>query len=150
MSHSLSNESRFCAVFGAERRQHYNEARRKPVLRDCLRFSSERRIGRQAVFHPRPAPQNLQCAATSSGETSAGPSLRTRSSAFLITPQAGASGFRYHALLTHHKENPTQINTCCEGQGARVIGSLPGIEFMAYWQIDTQPFNCFPAIARQT
>ena len=39
--------------------------------------------------------------------------------------QAGSEGFRYHALLTHQKEKPTQINTCCEGQGTRLIGSLP-------------------------
>jgi len=38
---------------------------------------------------------------------------------------AGPEGFRYHALLTHQKEKPTQINTCCEGQGTRLIGSLP-------------------------
>jgi DUF1680 family protein len=39
--------------------------------------------------------------------------------------QGGSEGFRYHALLTHHKEKPTHINTCCEGQGTRLIGSLP-------------------------
>ncbi|MGO9271773.1 MAG: beta-L-arabinofuranosidase domain-containing protein [Terriglobia bacterium] len=39
--------------------------------------------------------------------------------------QAGSQGFRYHALLVHHKERPTQMNTCCEGQGTRLIGSLP-------------------------
>ncbi len=39
--------------------------------------------------------------------------------------QGGSEGFRYHALLVHHKEKPTHINTCCEGQGARLIGSLP-------------------------
>jgi DUF1680 family protein len=39
--------------------------------------------------------------------------------------QAGSQGFRYHALLAHHKEKPTQMNTCCEGQGTRLIGSLP-------------------------
>jgi len=38
---------------------------------------------------------------------------------------AGSEGFRYHALLTHHKEKPTHMNTCCEGQGTRLIGSLP-------------------------
>jgi len=42
-----------------------------------------------------------------------------------LANQAGAEGFRYHALLTHRKEKPTQINTCCEGQGTRLIGSLP-------------------------
>jgi len=39
--------------------------------------------------------------------------------------QAGSQGFRYHALLVHHKEKPTHMNTCCEGQGTRLIGSLP-------------------------
>jgi DUF1680 family protein len=39
--------------------------------------------------------------------------------------QAGSQGFRYHALLVHAKERPTQKNTCCEGQGTRLIGSLP-------------------------
>jgi DUF1680 family protein len=39
--------------------------------------------------------------------------------------QAGSQGFRYHALLAHGKEKPTQMNTCCEGQGTRLIGSLP-------------------------
>ena len=38
---------------------------------------------------------------------------------------AGGEGFRYHALLTHRKEEPTHKNTCCEGQGTRLIGSLP-------------------------
>ena len=39
--------------------------------------------------------------------------------------QAGSEGFRYHALLAHRKEKPTQINTCCEGQGTRLVGSIP-------------------------
>ncbi len=39
--------------------------------------------------------------------------------------QAGSEGLRYHALLAHRKEKPTQINTCCEGQGTRLIGSIP-------------------------
>ena len=34
-------------------------------------------------------------------------------------------GFRYHALLTHRKEKPTHLNSCCEGQGTRLVGSLP-------------------------
>ena len=42
-----------------------------------------------------------------------------------LANQAGSQGFRYHALLVHHKEKPTQRNTCCEGQGTRLIGSLP-------------------------
>jgi uncharacterized protein len=42
-----------------------------------------------------------------------------------LANQAGSEGFRYHALLVHRKEKPTQKNTCCEGQGTRLIGSLP-------------------------
>ena len=42
-----------------------------------------------------------------------------------LANQSGVKGFRYHALLTHRKEQPTHINTCCEGQGTRLIGSLP-------------------------
>jgi DUF1680 family protein len=39
--------------------------------------------------------------------------------------QGGSLGLRYHALLVHSKEEPTHMNTCCEGQGTRLIGSLP-------------------------
>ena len=39
--------------------------------------------------------------------------------------QGGSQGLRYHALLVHSKEEPTHMNTCCEGQGTRLIGSLP-------------------------
>ena len=42
-----------------------------------------------------------------------------------LANQGGSKGFRYHALLVHRKEEPTRINTCCEGQGTRLIGSLP-------------------------
>ena len=42
-----------------------------------------------------------------------------------LANQAGAQGFRYHALLAHRKEKPTHMNTCCEGQGTRLVGSLP-------------------------
>ena len=42
-----------------------------------------------------------------------------------LASQAGPHGFRYHQVLVHQKENPTEINTCCEGQGTRLIGSLP-------------------------
>jgi DUF1680 family protein len=42
-----------------------------------------------------------------------------------LANQAGSEGFRYHALLVHHKEKPTHNNTCCEGQGTRLVGSLP-------------------------
>ena len=39
--------------------------------------------------------------------------------------QAGSEGLRYHALLDHRKEKPTRMNTCCEGQGTRLIASIP-------------------------
>ena len=42
-----------------------------------------------------------------------------------IADLVGSPGFRYHTLLTHHKEEPTAHNSCCEGQGTRLIGSLP-------------------------
>ena len=42
-----------------------------------------------------------------------------------LANQAGTEGLRYHALLTHQKDEHKQINTCCEGQGTRLIGSLP-------------------------
>ena len=42
-----------------------------------------------------------------------------------LANQAGSQGFRYHALLAHRKEKPTHMNTCCEGQGTRLVGSLP-------------------------
>ena len=42
----------------------------------------------------------------------------------LIANQAGSMGIRYHAALNGKKELPTAINTCCEGQGTRQLGSL--------------------------
>ena len=42
-----------------------------------------------------------------------------------IAQQAGSIGIRYHANLNGKKELPTAINTCCEGQGTRQLGSLP-------------------------
>ncbi len=42
-----------------------------------------------------------------------------------IAQQAGSVGIRYHANLNGKKELPTAINTCCEGQGTRQLGSLP-------------------------
>ena len=39
--------------------------------------------------------------------------------------QEGTEGLRYHAILVGQKEKGTRINTCCEGQGTRLIGSLP-------------------------
>lgn len=47
-----------------------------------------------------------------------------------IANQVGTNGIRYHAKLTGHKETDSNpyfycLNTCCEGQGTRLFGSLP-------------------------
>jgi uncharacterized protein len=42
-----------------------------------------------------------------------------------IANQNQGSGFRYHTILEGTKEKSTRENTCCEGQGTRLIGSLP-------------------------
>lgn len=39
--------------------------------------------------------------------------------------QEGTYGLRYHTILVGTKEEGTRKNTCCEGQGTRLIGSLP-------------------------
>jgi hypothetical protein len=39
--------------------------------------------------------------------------------------QDGSNGLRYHTILEGTKEKATKINTCCEGQGTRLIGSIP-------------------------
>jgi DUF1680 family protein len=39
--------------------------------------------------------------------------------------QDGGKGLRYHAVLEGKKEGATHCNTCCEGQGTRLLGSLP-------------------------
>jgi DUF1680 family protein len=39
--------------------------------------------------------------------------------------QQGSHGLRYHAILEGKKEQGTRKNTCCEGQGTRLIGSIP-------------------------
>ncbi len=39
--------------------------------------------------------------------------------------QDGTYGLRYHTILVGNKEKGTRINTCCEGQGTRLIGSIP-------------------------
>ena len=43
----------------------------------------------------------------------------------LLANVDGARGFRYHTLLGGQKEASRRVNTCCEGQGTRLIGSLP-------------------------
>lgn len=42
-----------------------------------------------------------------------------------LAQQAGSVGIRYHTNLNGKKELPSAINTCCEGQGSRQLGSLP-------------------------
>lgn len=42
-----------------------------------------------------------------------------------LANQDGTYGLRYHTILEGTKEKATRINTCCEGQGTRLIGSLP-------------------------
>lgn len=43
----------------------------------------------------------------------------------LLANQAGSRGIRYHTRLLEKKEGPRCTNTCCEGQGTRILGSLP-------------------------
>jgi uncharacterized protein len=42
-----------------------------------------------------------------------------------LAAQDAATGLRYHAILEGKKEKATHENTCCEGQGTRLLGSLP-------------------------
>lgn len=42
-----------------------------------------------------------------------------------IANQQGVYGIRYHTILEGKKEQGTRENTCCEGQGTRLIGSIP-------------------------
>jgi DUF1680 family protein len=42
----------------------------------------------------------------------------------LLANQAKSQGFRYHSVLVGKKEGATCDNTCCEGQGTRLVGSL--------------------------
>lgn len=39
--------------------------------------------------------------------------------------QDGGKGLRYHTIMEGKKEESTHENTCCEGQGTRLLGSLP-------------------------
>ena len=43
----------------------------------------------------------------------------------LLANLVGQPGIRYHTLLVGNKEAPTRHNSCCEGQGTRLIGALP-------------------------
>ena len=42
-----------------------------------------------------------------------------------LANQVGATGIRYHANLVGRKASGDAHNTCCEGQGTRLLGSLP-------------------------
>jgi DUF1680 family protein len=42
-----------------------------------------------------------------------------------LANQQGTTGLRYHTILVGKKEQGTRINSCCEGQGTRLIGSIP-------------------------
>jgi DUF1680 family protein len=42
-----------------------------------------------------------------------------------LANQDGGMGLRYHAMMEGKKEKATHENTCCEGQGTRLLGSLP-------------------------
>lgn len=43
----------------------------------------------------------------------------------ILANQGGTAGIRYHTMLAGKKEDPTHTNTCCEGQGTRMLGALP-------------------------
>lgn len=43
----------------------------------------------------------------------------------VLANQDGAKGIRYHTIMQGKKEKATRQNTCCEGQGTRLLGSLP-------------------------
>jgi DUF1680 family protein len=42
-----------------------------------------------------------------------------------LANQVADSGIIYHAKLSEKKEGGSHVNTCCEGQGSRLYGSLP-------------------------
>ena len=42
-----------------------------------------------------------------------------------LANQDGGTGLRYHTMMEGKKEKSTHENTCCEGQGTRLLGSLP-------------------------
>ena len=42
-----------------------------------------------------------------------------------LANQDRGAGLRYHTIMEGKKEKSTHENTCCEGQGTRLIGSIP-------------------------
>ncbi len=47
----------------------------------------------------------------------------------ILANQSGSEGIRYHTMLVGQKDQATRVNTCCEGQGTRLLGSLPQFIF---------------------
>jgi DUF1680 family protein len=43
----------------------------------------------------------------------------------ILANQDGSRGIRYHTMLVGQKEASQCVNSCCEGQGTRLVGSLP-------------------------
>lgn len=43
----------------------------------------------------------------------------------VLSNQEGSQGIAYHARLVGGKEKGTRSNSCCEGQGTRMLGALP-------------------------
>jgi len=64
-----------------------------------------------------------------------------------LANQVGAKGIRYHANLVGRKEAGTALNTCCEGQGTRLLGSLP--EYIYSTTSDGVYVNLFAASSIQ-
>jgi len=67
-----------------------------------------------------------------------------------LANQAGAQGIRYTACLVGRKRNQTgnqgmNVNTCCEGQGTRLLGAIP--EFIYSIAPDGFYVNLFAASA---
>lgn len=63
----------------------------------------------------------------------------------LLANQVGGEGIRYHSMLVGQKSIPQANNTCCEGQGTRLLGSLP--EFIYSIAADGVYVNLFEASA---
>lgn len=61
----------------------------------------------------------------------------------LLPNQAGGEGIRYYSMLVGQKSLPQANNTCCEGQGTRLLGGLP--EFIYSIAADGVYVNLFEA-----
>jgi len=58
-------------------------------------------------------------------ETFAGEIERSIINVGIANPDRNGQGVRYFALLHKNKQDPTNHGTCCEGQGTRLMGSVP-------------------------